>query len=136
MGIEVIIFFGEQGKEDVCATEGGGVVPVGVEADGREHGYSWIGYVKEYAEDRWCVEFLEAAAECGDARTARRKAGQVRAVRARLGREGRWRNTSSRRSSSRLHMVVGAAGEDFFFFFGGGGGGCGICREAMSPHWR
>jgi hypothetical protein len=41
------------------------VVLVGVEADGREHGYSWIGYVKEYAEDRWRVEFLEAAAECG-----------------------------------------------------------------------
>jgi hypothetical protein len=65
MGIEVIIFFGEQGKEDVCAAEGGDVVPVGVEADGREHEYSWIGYVKEYAEDRWRVEFLEAATECG-----------------------------------------------------------------------
>jgi hypothetical protein len=52
-----------------------------------------------------------------------RKARQAKAARTRLGREGRRRSISRRRSSPRANKVVGA---------GSAGGGSGGCREAMA----
>jgi hypothetical protein len=56
--------------------------------------------------------------KAGDERTARREEWHVRAARTRVGREGRRRNISRRRSSPRAHIVVGSAGGD-----SGSGGG-------------
>jgi hypothetical protein len=60
--------------------------------------------------------------KAGDDRTARREERQVKAARTSVGREGRRRNISRRRSSPRADMVVGAAGGDFGFLGCGGGG--------------
>jgi hypothetical protein len=89
LGIGAIIVFGEQGKEDVRAADGGGVVPVGVAADGGEDGYGWIVYVEEYAEERWRVELAEAAAEGGRRADGAEEggAGECRADEAREGGE-------------------------------------------------
>jgi hypothetical protein len=75
------------------------------------------------------VELAEAAAEgraAGEERTARRKARQLKAAQARLGRSGRRKKISWRRSSVRALMVVGA----------GGGGGEGGSGEAMAVKAR
>jgi hypothetical protein len=68
------------------------------------------------------VELGRRLGKAGDERTAWRKVRQAKAARTRLGREGRRRNISRRRSSPRAVKVVGA---------GSAGGGSGGCWEAM-----
>jgi hypothetical protein len=51
--------------------------------------------------------------KAGNERTARREEWQVRVAQTRVGRKGRQRNISHRRSSPRAHMVVGAASGNF-----------------------
>jgi hypothetical protein len=63
--------------------------------------------------------------KAGEERTARRKARQVKAAQVRLGRSGRRKKISRRRSSVRALMVVGA-----------GGGGEGGSGEAMAVKAR
>jgi hypothetical protein len=54
---------------------------------------------------------MEVAEAAADERTAWREERLVRVARTRVGREGRQRNISRRRSSPRAHMVVGAGGD-------------------------
>jgi hypothetical protein len=54
---------------------------------------------------------MEVAEAAADERTAWREERLVRVARTRVGREGRRRNISRRRSSPRAHMVVGAGGD-------------------------
>jgi hypothetical protein len=67
-------------------------------------------------------ETLKERRKAGDERTAWRKVRQLRAARTRLGREGRRRKISRRRSFPRSITVVGA----------GGSGGGGDCWDAMA----